>query len=606
MTIENFIYVSDRYRKSTFETPYPLPMTRKVVDEQMRLDEDFRQEIGKTMAVYGVRAEWFAQIYEMTKPGYPGGEKKIVTLLVRFWGIELPADWSGLRDELKSKLVQSGKRNIEVELLDEKQCYQPSIFPIDSDSNAARAYEAVREKLIKILDKHLEGHWNLMSLFNLGRTSDLSRPTIVVMVNLFSSADWKLLIQLFERELPSDGVDGMSRIWVDFLPGTVNEETLHEACGVDIRTRFSRLPGLGASLGVEGVDNGAGTMGGVVHLRAGGKTYAGLITNHHVIKPADDAPEADRKEAAMGYCFDPLAVNRPACEVPSRIDFEATRAAIEAEINDTEEVMRRNEEKRKIETALGADPTRLMQAYERLDLLRQSSVESMHQIERSKISVGRVLVSSGYLISSNSAKIDWAFVGDEISDSPPRFADGRCNRLPALTSHELKNQLPRDWGKIDMYPVTEARPECPVGFGRMLKDRWYIKVGRTTDVTAGICNGVQADVPWQRVLHYDEQGNGVEITSGRIRPWVVIKKKDSFCLPGDSGSLVVDSELRVSGLVYGNLDGRCGGEDCFNAGLITCFSDILRSIQERTTVKDENGIEIKGELLLPAMPAVGT
>ena len=44
-------------------------------------------------------------------------------------------------------------------------------------------------KLIQSLDKYFEADWNLMGLFILGRTLELSRPTIAVWVKFSSAAD---------------------------------------------------------------------------------------------------------------------------------------------------------------------------------------------------------------------------------------------------------------------------------------------------------------------------------------------------------------------------------------------------------------------------------
>lgn len=74
------------------------------------------------------------------------------------------------------------------------------------------------------------------------------------------------------------------------------------------------------------------------------------------------------------------------------------------------------------------------------------------------------------------------------------------------------------------------------------------------------------------------------------------KKQTSFCKPGDSGAFIIDTDGKVSGLMYGNLQNYCGplyerkGYVC--AGLATSMEVVIEAIRLKTTRKDGNGKKI--------------
>ena len=154
-------------------------------------------------------------------------------------------------------------------------------------------------------------------------------------------------------------------------------------------------------------------------------------------------------------------------------------------------------------------------------------------------------------------------------------------------------------------------------FSRVKPGRWYFKVGRTTELTSGICNGVEAWVKPSnqhtlfdakgavkeirrsgRILEtdqdgrlvYDENGKPKEKAGGKAyyysSEWVIIngsidpesfRTQQEFCAPGDSGSLIIDEAGGVAGILWGELTGFCGPRDrrrpYVGAGLVTCIED---------------------------------
>jgi len=65
-----------------------------------------------------------------------------------------------------------------------------------------------------------------------------------------------------------------------------------------------------------------------------------------------------------------------------------------------------------------------------------------------------------------------------------------------------KKKKPRDYGFPSSYCAGDRISSI---FDKMEKDEWYLKAGRTTSVTAGICNGTLVDVVLANHIHYDEE-----------------------------------------------------------------------------------------------------
>jgi len=65
----------------------------------------------------------------------------------------------------------------------------------------------------------------------------------------------------------------------------------------------------------------------------------------------------------------------------------------------------------------------------------------------------------------------------------------------------------------------------------------------------------------------------------------------------DYGSFVIDSRGEVAGLLHGRLSSFPCGKG--GMGLVFCMSEVVQSIERRTTVKNEDGEEFRGELTLP-------
>lgn len=208
-------------------------------------------------------------------------------------------------------------------------------------------------------------------------------------------------------------------------------------------------------------------------------------------------------------------------------------------------------------------------------------------------------MSSDNAINSNLAIIDWAFV---------EFSKKLENSLE--TNFPLLNYLPQHDRKLH---TTGERmfslPPVAGNFGEMQKDGWYYKLGRTTGITVGKCNGTEIEI--NRVggyPRYTKNGQIHKLGQSTTRELVILGCEDSdsgqviqsgFAHPGDSGSFVIDQQGFVCGLLYGEFTGLCGIRNDLGVGLVTCITDIQASVAFRTGFEDSNGQRFAGELILP-------
>ena len=64
-------------------------------------------------------------------------------------------------------------------------------------------------------------------------------------------------------------------------------------------------------------------------------------------------------------------------------------------------------------------------------------------------------------------------------------------------------------------------------FGRLKPGNWYCKVGCRTGLTAGLCNGVRADVQWSDADRgrYIVKGYPVQGQQGVAEVWIIVNEQ---------------------------------------------------------------------------------
>lgn len=219
--------------------------------------------------------------------------------------------------------------------------------------------------------------------------------------------------------------------------------------------------------------------------------------------------------------------------------------------------------------------------------------------------MGKVATVSGQSILGRRI-MDWTFV--ELPDEAAKeyFKPNKIFHVPA-------GNMPH------LYDISFG---VPIGEGKLLnqvcrleKDQFYLKLGHSTGVTAGICNGALACCNWQGHdrMRFQHDGQQVALSLDLTEEFVVVNKKVgqsnsqqmSFAESGDSGSLVINIDGQVCGLLYGAISGFYGplgqGRYYSNAGPAIDFTELSNSIKLRTLERDSDGniVTPPAELALP-------
>ena len=242
--------------------------------------------------------------------------------------------------------------------------------------------------------------------------------------------------------------------------------------------------------------------------------------------------------------------------------------------------------------------------------------------------LGEVLVSSSGKSVDGKHIIDWAFV--ELS-SCGQQRDGdqifRPNILPRVPESQHPHVHTRDEWQYYIGAGFPAR-----GFRQIIPGARYFKCGRTTEITAGVCNGVEAYVTVAGVIpilmlrqtafdimmmafttenkvttkrlssessnHCHHYTSEFIILSKKQKTWIdgtPYWQQTSFCAPGDSGSLIIHQDGSICGLLYGEVTGWWGpGDDdpgnlYVGAGVVSYMSKVMASIEQSTIRLDASG-----------------
>lgn len=246
------------------------------------------------------------------------------------------------------------------------------------------------------------------------------------------------------------------------------------------------------------------------------------------------------------------------------------------------------------------------------------------ELELLPITLGKVLVSSGRAFDASRRIIDWAFV--EMPPTPKNkktWSSSTKNQLPHPDAAGIFRHLPFDYGDYSSIYVPGNPLPSIEGFSELEMGKWYFKIGRTTDMTAGICHGTKMilrtsgsnELTGART-QYDKSGdhrmlsNPVDFIEEYIilnaRLGVTTMQHEDFSQPGDSGALIIDATGAVAGLMYGNYSAQTGPMNVLDgtyhaAGLVTTMPNVLKSIAMKTTPRDASGKPTgpPGQLLLP-------
>ncbi len=630
MSIEAFIYRSDDYRSSTMRVPLPLPLylekPRAPISDLLNADSKFREKIFAQLDLHFVYPH-VVEFALQSKPGYPGqGGQEVLALHIQ---VDMPDDagrreWSQAKRAVQSLLEDYGLTDAEVEIWDPTRCYEPILLHIHPNDPAVALYESVRLEIVLHVNKELGRSWNSMCLYRVRANRKINSTThdIVITVDALTYHDWAALRAAVLRILDSVSSTREQPIGVHIIPGITDFASPPDASkDQEMPGRsffenpvFEKNPGIGASIGVEG-SLGGGTLGGYMTLSIAGQTHRGFLTNSHVVAPPKGASaELKKRYDVCGVSLDddPLDPVRTKVHWMTIKDIDATKDAIkrrrESLHNTAKDLKATIAEYEEIGRDHRAQDRRLGAIGERLD-----SIDSATRICSSMPrAMGTVLFSSGRALSAKPYILDTAFVKVPEADSAMWNHCLDSNKLPKSTAAGLFKKLPGDYchgtdGKEDVY----LEPSAITGIGRLIKGKWYFKIGRTTDITTGICHGTEAYVNLGGMrTKYDNLGRREEYEDvGFTTEYVILgsqTKADEGAHPfsdsGDSGSFVIDHNGQVVAKLFGFIKGHCGPSPSVDydakrggnigtyyastTGLVTPMGRIVKNIELMTAPKN--------------------
>ncbi|KAL8797137.1 MAG: hypothetical protein Q9195_000604 [Heterodermia aff. obscurata] len=660
MCIEQFIYSRDRYRCCSSAFPLPLPMRAHTLPNSPKLSEGGRQRILKVLSeegvegVLGVGVEgrerggdlngglnvllfWvvkgggYGWMGRGSKTGnrerygigwFHGGDKVVPTLQIEVDAAQEDSleKWPAAQQRISRILKKNGYSDLEVEIQDWRRLYQPSFFAIRPAHAAVRVYKAARKEMLAQIFDTIGSVWEMLSLFEVGRTANVKKPTVVLMVEPLATYDWKMLTASLEAILDRHKGD-LPKLSVEIMPGaahpkppqSADKEQEQDMPGVSFVHSFRKHPRHGTSIGVQG-EKGCGTLGGFFKMVSPSKTHTGFLTSSHTVAPPANAPFSERFQYdTMGLPYRGSGGQGTKVQYFAEDDVQASINGTLESIQATNNLIQKHKTERVEESERGQSTEesqshlhKFILGHEQRMITLEEDLATAMDMPRS---YGRTILASGRALTSKLATLDYAFVETSaIGDY-------------GLPEHlfDYAKAAPSDLGLAGSLALSSQSWR----FSSIKPGKWYFKIGRTTLLTSGICNGVKAWVNAGnqhtllgangaveevrragKILETDQEGRLVYDDEGKPKEmpgdsgycysseWVIInasidsrsfKTQQEFCAPGDSGSLIIDQNGDVAGLLWGELTSFCGPTDFqrryARAGLVTSIVDVNEAMK---------------------------
>lgn len=582
LKIEEYLLKSDPYRSTSLPLlpPWPLRVTSAPADvvetiaslqskiNEILLQHDF-PDTSKTL-----------RVVQVTKPGYSNWLGTLL-LQIQYHNIHLPRQLGPAKDEIRDLLIDHDLDYVHVEIARSDLVFNPSMFPIASDHPAVSAFERARSEIVQLLDTTLTISWRALGLYMVGRNENKALPTLVVMVDPGLAYDWSSIELKISKIFSADA-------FIEFIPGELSALAPPEQSGISFHDRmvweYAKLQ-MGYSISVVG-ERGGGSMGCFLDIMDGQAIRRGFLTNYHVIRPSDTASrEILSNLDRYGLSARPSDPNIEVSYLADK-DASATKQDLEDKLRLNTELKASLHEKQEQREMTGLPPTPRIQDLVDNGLKRQSDLQRLVAVVDSMPeTVGRVTLASGKSFVESKI-IDWAFV--ELDDSSAELS--MPNIVPTVPSSQTADKY-----GFEGHPEVMSRQPLAEDFGQLKKFSYYLKVGRTTGVTAGVSNGTLTTCNWSiECRHrYDLQGNNVFMQNHHTEEHVIFSKKShssqvqqtEFCDAGDAGSVIFNQDNQVCGLLYGSVSGFCGpdGDQAMYAGggLVMSIDDFLQSVRDK-------------------------
>ena len=589
MSIEDYLITKDPYRSTSLRPAWPHPLQLQHAAELQTRLAPLSDDISTILRGHGLPEDTLFLPYHATKADYPGGDQQVNLLYVRLRrDDEMPPRLEPVQGDLVKFLLEKGIDDVHVEIVNLDLCFSPSLFPLHPQAPIVIGFDRIKSHLVDILQQTLSSSWRLLCPFDVGSTEKEARPTLVVMVEPCTPGDWyNLSVSLKTTMRKAMEDQGDQDFEVEFLPGDLSY--LSGGVSFENRIKTGETPAMGWSVGIRG-DEGAGTFGGYTTLSQGGKVVKGVLTNYHVIRPSLN----DQNSAILQRLDQHGRLGETVIQIESlaQPDRNATLADLDAEVGGIHARIQLYDDRIKERELMEARvPPSLLEMKNVNNQALPPLVEKRKIFEPKPHLLGEVMVTSGKAILGKKIS-DWAFI--KLDGTASHYF--KPNKMFAVPEEHQPRRYDPNLGR----PLPEGSPLTE--FGTLERGGYYVKLGRSTGVTAGICHGALACCHWtgSNRLRFDHNGRKTELSESVTEEFIIMSKttdqaeyrQSSFAEKGDSGAFVVDIEGKICGLLYGATYGHYGppGKTHFyaNAGLSMNVPDLINSVKLRTVPRADN------------------
>ena len=200
--------------------------------------------------------------------------------------------------EAISDLLGKYKTPLKIEILDPRA--HESIFVADITDEELQQWPLCKSAILDVLG--YEPLWKSLDLLNVGDTKKDSTPTVIIGITDHASLEWqrqayKKICEILQRTPSLDVIFNRSTF-------ALLQTARRPPIAVDPQDCTGPVA-IGKSIGVKGVLNSTGTLGGYVQVRYKGTTYTMALTCHHVICSLDmsDGKQSHRWPKFNSFSF---------------------------------------------------------------------------------------------------------------------------------------------------------------------------------------------------------------------------------------------------------------------------------------------------------------
>ncbi|KAJ5836684.1 hypothetical protein N7447_002710 [Penicillium robsamsonii] len=530
MEIEQYVHRTDPFRKTSFPDPDPTALNIATMAAEEDPTQHLHRDIFNTLDQHGLPAK---SLFHMVNATIHGASFPLLRVVVSGDHSAL-VPLGSIKDDLITFLSSHALSQIQVEVINGGHFYVPTLFSIDSKAELAIAFHHLKDEVVRLLGRD---SWSQMAT---GLDSRSARPALVVGVLPSTNANWyQLQAHLTHRltpHIPPVFTD------IEFLPGKLNLLGEGDPVSFKDRVKGHRDIQMGYSIGIRG-DNNPGTLGGFVEVTHDGETHRGLLTNYHVVRPSPPYAHLDTINRKGISPLSPVPFQgKITVESLARMDRYYTLNDVELQLRALDTQKAQVVDSIRKRQLMGEAPrTSSQRQLEAMETWERTLIATRPVIQEMPHVLGDIHSASGLLVHGGRV-IDWAFV-ELTPEAEERFF--RANRMPEVP----RNQMPQS-SFFGQSPTLVAAGTHLDKFSSLQEDTYYVKQGRTTDVTGGVCNGVLSVCKW--ATQYDIYGNSAGGKDLCTEEFMIIGVQDRFIESGDSGSFVVDSTGAVVALCSPN------------------------------------------------------